>query len=129
MKIQPILFVSSLLLTGLGIVTLFVPDEIAGFLSKSGQATSGVMVQLLAGALFALGILDWMNRYATIGGIYGRPVVLANFALFFITTTTLARYAPAAGGGIVLWGATGVCGILAALYARLFFGSPRGGKT
>ena len=127
MKIQPLLFASALLLMGLGIVTLFAPDEIAGIVSKSGQATSGVVVQLLAGALFALGILDWMNRYATIGGIYGRPVVLANFAFFFITTTTLARFALAVGGGIALWGATGVSGILAALYAQLFFGSPRGG--
>ncbi|HEY6572442.1 MAG TPA: hypothetical protein VI198_03915 [Candidatus Eisenbacteria bacterium] len=128
MKIQPLLLVSAILLMCLGVVTLFAPDEIAGLLSKSGVATRGVVVQLLAGALFALGILDWMNRYATIGGIYGRPVVLANFAFFFITATTLARHAPAAGG-IAFWGATGVCGILAALYALLFFGSARGGTA
>ena len=129
MKIQPLLFASALLLMGLGIVTLFAPDEIAGLLSRSGQATSGVVVQILAGALFALGILDWMNRYATIGGIYGRPVVLANFAFFFITATTLARLALATGAGVALWGATGVCAVLAALYAQLFFGAPPGGKS
>ncbi len=57
MKIQPLLFASALLLMGLGIVTLFAPDEIAGLLSRSGQATSGVVVQILAGALFALGAI------------------------------------------------------------------------
>ncbi|MEK7315014.1 MAG: hypothetical protein AAB011_02445 [Candidatus Eisenbacteria bacterium] len=74
MKIQPLLFISAILLMGLGILTLFAPDEIAGLLSRPGQRTSSVAVQLLAGALFSLGIL-------------------------------------------------------AALYARLFFGSPRGGTT
>lgn len=54
---------------------------------------------------------------------------LAAFVGLLITTTTLARFTPAAGGRIALWGATGVCGVLAALYARLFFGSLRGGTS
>ncbi len=81
MKIQPLPFASALLLMGLGVVTLFAPDEVAGLLSSSGQATSGVAVQILAGA------------------------------------------------GVALWGATGLCAVLAALYARLFFGAPPGGKS
>lgn len=127
MRLHPVLFASALLLGGSGVVALFAPDEIAAWLGLPLAGAARALVQLLSGALFALGMLDWMNRYATVGGIYGRPAVLANFAFFFITTTTLARFAPAAGGGVALWGATGACGILAALYARLFFGTPRGG--
>ena len=129
MKIQPLLFGSAILLMGLGIAMLFLPDEIAAVLIGSGHATTPVVIQLLAGAVFALGILDWMNRYATVGGIHGRPVVLANFAFFFITTTTLARFSSGVRGDVALWIAVGVCGVLAAFYARLFFSSPRGGVS
>jgi len=129
MKLQPTLLASAILLMGFGIVTLFAPVEIASFLGRSGQTTSPVVVQLLGGALFAMGTLDWMNRYATIGGIFGRPVVVANLTIFFISTTTLARHALATGSGIAVWGVAAICAILAVLFARLMFSSPRGGTS
>ncbi len=128
MKTQPLVIASAALFLASGIAALFAPEEISRLLGAVGGRTGGSLVQLLAGALFALGMLNWMNRYATIGGIYGRPLVVTNFAFFFIATTTLARVAPAAGGGIALWGATIVCGVMAALYAWLFFSAPRGGS-
>jgi hypothetical protein len=114
---------------GLGGVTLFAPDELAALVGTTGQGSGAMVMQLLGGALFAIGFLDWMNRFATIGGIYGRPVVAANLAFFFIAATTFARRAlragPDAGAGPLLWGALGVSGILALAYGRIMFASPR----
>lgn len=124
MRLQPVLFASALLLGASGVVALFAPDEIAAWLGLPPAGAARALVQLLSGALFALGMLDWMNRYATVGGIYGRPVVITNFTFFLIAATTLARAAAAVGGGVALWVGTGVCAVLAVLYGRLFFGAP-----
>jgi hypothetical protein len=135
MRPTPILLLSAILLIATGIATLFAPDEIAVVLAKAGQTTGGTIVQLLGGALFALGLLDWMNRFATVGGIYGRPVVLANFAFFFISATTIARLVMRTGGremagagsgaGLAAWGALAISALLAFAYGRLFFTAPR----
>jgi len=132
MKPQPILLASAVLLMASGVATLFAPDEIAVILARSGEPASAMVVQLLGGALFALGFLDWMNRFATIGGIYGRPIVVANLAFFFIAATTFARRAFRAGAGAIgrsdlpLWVALAICAALAVAYARYMFTSPRG---
>lgn len=129
MKLQPILFPSAVLLMGAGAAALFAPDEIAAWLGLPPGVATRALVQLLSGALFGLGMLDWMNRYATVGGIYGRPVVISNFAFFFIAATTLARAAAGGGGGgAALWAGTSICGALAVLYGRLFFGAPGGAR-
>ncbi|HSQ61127.1 MAG TPA: hypothetical protein VLT84_11990, partial [Acidobacteriota bacterium] len=107
MRLQPVLFASAVLLGASGIVTLFAPDEIAAWLGLPSVGAARALVQFLSGALFALAMLDWMNRYATVGGIYGRPVVIANFTFFFIAATTLARAAASGGGGAALWVGTG----------------------
>lgn len=129
MKPQPILVASAVLLMGLGGVMLFAPDELAAFLGNSGHATGAMVMQLLGGALFAIGFLDWMNRFATVGGIYGRPVVVTNLSFFFIATTTFARRVfrvePGAGADALTWGALGVSALFAVAYARIFFVSPR----
>lgn len=129
MKPQPILVTSAILLMVGGLATLFAPVEIAALLANSGEPAGALVVQLLGGALFAFGFLDWMNRFATIGGIYGRPVVAANLAFFFIAATTFARRAFRGGAGesagLPTWAALAICALLAIGYARIMYSSPR----
>ena len=47
-----------------------------------------VPLQLFAGGLLAIASLNWMGRGAIYGGIYGRPIVVANFGFGLIMTTT-----------------------------------------
>jgi hypothetical protein len=121
MKAQPILVVAGLLLLGCGLAALFAPGEMAGFLGSRGQPTSAVVIQLLGGALFALGFLDWFSRFSAIGGIHGRPVLVANLSFFFIAATTLLRHALGSEGTAVAWLPAGVAGALAAWFGRLLF--------
>jgi hypothetical protein len=66
---------------------LFFPDVAA---SSMGLGTSAELgLQLFAGGLFAIAGLDWVGRGAIYGGIYGRPIVVANFGFGLITSTTL----------------------------------------
>jgi len=47
-------------------------------------------VQLLAAGLLGFAALNWVGRSAIYGGIYGRPIVLANFGYGIISVMTLA---------------------------------------
>lgn len=128
MKLQPSLFAAAVVLMASGVATLFLPQELAALASKAGELTSPLVMQLLGGSLFALGMLDWMNRFATIGGIYGRPVVIANLTFFFIATTTFVRAGMGSGGGIAIWIAAAVSAFFAIWFARMMFG-PAPGAT
>jgi hypothetical protein len=70
-------------------------------------------------AIFALGFLDWFSRFSAIGGIHGRPVLMANLSFFFIAATTLGRHASSGAGGPVAWLLAGLGGLLAAWFGRL----------
>lgn len=128
MKPQPSVFAAAVLLMACGALALFMPQELAGGLDRAGAPTSPLVVQLLAGALFAVGMLDWMSRFATIGGIYGRPVVLTNLVLFFTAAMTLVRHAMRVGGAGP-WAAFGVSAFFAVWFARIMFLPSPGAKT
>ena len=129
MKLQPCLFASAIFLMAAGAAILFFPQELAYFLG-SPRLLGGplIVVKLLAAALFALGMLDWMNRFATVGGIYGRPVLMANFTFYFITTITLARVAFTTGASKAHWGGLAICAFFGTWFAWLLFGRSPGAK-
>ena len=65
-------------------------------------------------------MFNWMTRGFTMGGIYGRPVVMTNFTLFFVAATTTVRPVLAGGRpgpiGVLL-----VFGLFAVAYGYLLF--------
>ena len=86
---------SAVVLAVLGVLTLFFPEELVTAL-QLGAAVQ-LPVQLLAGGFFGIAVLDWTGRGAIYGGIYGRPIVLANFgsriptARPLVSSSTLGR--------------------------------------
>ena len=78
---------SAVVLAVLGVLTLFFPEELVTAL-QLGAAVQ-LPVQLLAGGFFGIAVLDWTGRGAIYGGIYGRPIVLANFGFRIPTARPL----------------------------------------
>jgi len=61
-----------------GLVLLFFPMEVG---IRLGFAMSASLpLQLFAGGVLSMAALNWMGRGAIYGGIYGRPIVVSNFA-------------------------------------------------
>lgn len=77
-----------LLLVG-GVALLFAPDVILPRLVPGFPAAGSWLGQLLAAAWLGLGALNWLSRSLLLGGIYGRPVVVANAACYFVAATVL----------------------------------------
>ena len=115
---RPLLSITALLLALAGGTGVFAPELIIG----AGALWPG---QLLGAAWLGLAALDWTGRGTIIGGIYGRPLLLANSTNFLIGALVLLRAAlvPSAPGW--LWAAFGVSAVLAGLYGwRLVKGAP-----
>jgi hypothetical protein len=103
-----------------GIVALFAPEVFLGAISMA-YVTPHWPVQILASALLALAIFNWMTRGFAMGGIYGRPIVMTNFTFFFCAAMSTVR-AVLAGGRPGPVGVLVVCGIFTIAYGLLAFG-------
>ena len=119
--------VSMAILGVCGVVGLLAPEVLLSAISMA-SVTPHWPVQLLASAWLGLAMLNWSTRGFTLGGILGRPVVLANFAHYFVAAMSTVR--PVLAGGrpgpmVVLV----VFGLLAVAYGYLLFARTPGASA
>ena len=111
-----------------GITALFAPEVLLSAISMA-EAVPHWPVQLLAAAWLALAMLDWMTRSFTMGGILGRPVLMANFTHYFVAAMVSIRPA-LAGGRPGPIGVVAIFGVFALAYGALLFGrTPSAGAS
>jgi hypothetical protein len=79
---------------------------------------------LLAAALFAFAMVNWMARGTTVGGIYGRPIALGNLTHFFVGGMALLSAVFSGQADPMLLVLLLVYGGFAALFALVLFRSP-----
>ncbi|AIZ64552.1 hypothetical protein PK28_14300 [Hymenobacter sp. DG25B] len=122
-KLVMTLSAAALILAGLSLT--FLPNEIAR-LSGVGQApVLNVLLQTLGALYFAFAMLNWMTKGSRIGGIYNRPIALANFAHFFMVALALLKALmsnPQLPAG--LWLVAGVYAVFAGLFSLILFRHP-----
>jgi len=114
---------AGVLLVG-GLALLFAPDVILPRLIPSYPAGGVWLGQMLAAAWLAVAALNWLSRTTLLGGIYGRPLVVANAALYFIATMVLARIVLREGASEALWFLLAPAALLAGLYGWLLLRGP-----
>ncbi|HEX5953025.1 MAG TPA: hypothetical protein VFY94_07610 [Rhodanobacteraceae bacterium] len=118
--------ISALVLFAAGLVLLFASDTVLPAILPGFPATGAWLGQLLAAAWLGVAASTWLQRRAVLGGIYGRPTVLANLALYFISALSLIRAVLGHGAPTVLWFAVAVTGVLAVAYGALLLHGPFG---
>ncbi|HEY0702446.1 MAG TPA: hypothetical protein VGD60_06745 [Candidatus Acidoferrales bacterium] len=83
---------SAAFMAALGLAATFLPQEIAARYGASGAGAPLTLLIQIAGALYlAFAILNWMVRNSPIGGIYNRPLALANVVHFAVAAITLLK--------------------------------------
>ncbi len=80
--------------------------------------------QLLAAAWLGVAALNWLQRATVLGGIYGRPVVLANLALYLVSALSLLRVVAGGAAPAAVWGALALAAPLALAYGALLLRGP-----
>ena len=116
--------VSAILLAAAGFALLFAADDLLPRLITGFPPQGAWLGQLLAAAWLGVAALNWLNRRARLGGIYGRPIVVTNISVYFISAMTLLRLVALPQAPLTVVVAALVASLLAGSYAWLLF---RGG--
>ncbi|HSK79430.1 MAG TPA: hypothetical protein VLQ45_23455 [Thermoanaerobaculia bacterium] len=120
---NPLLVFSAVLYFLAGVAALFAPQELLSFGGAVPSALAVSLLQAVGAAFLGFGMLNWLSRYSRVGGIYGRPIVAANFAHTFAAAALLVKAVPRGDGSPLAWAALGIYGVLAVLFGLKFFGS------
>jgi hypothetical protein len=107
-----------------GAAMLFAADTILALLVP-GYPSAGLWLgQLLAAALLGLGALNWFSQSTVLGGIYGRPVVMANVMFYLVSALGMLKASMRAGFPLALSLIAVVASVFAIVYGWLMMRGP-----
>tara|TARA_B100000700_G_scaffold278033_1_gene325855 strand:- start:50 stop:415 length:366 start_codon:yes stop_codon:yes gene_type:complete len=109
----------------IGISLIFLPKEILDYFELSASDTLELLMQITGSLYFAFAMLNWMSKGSIIGGIYGRPIAIANLTHFVIAGLSLIKGIMANTGlSYVIWSIAIVYSIFAILFGIVAFKHP-----
>lgn len=116
--------ISAMFLLLAGLALLFASDSLLPALVPGFPSGAAWLGQLLAAGWLAIAALNWLNRFTLLGGIYGRPVVLTNVAVYFISALSMLRALVGHEAPAVAWGLLVPFALMAAVYGLLMLRGP-----
>jgi len=121
MNTKLLMTASSLALALAGIFALFAPDVLLALFSAPMSDLLSVPIQLMGALYFSMAMMNWTAKDSAIGGIYARPVSIANFSHFLIGTLLLAKVVLSSGFNLAITLLLVVYAIFAILFYWLVF--------
>ena len=115
---------SALVLGALGLSATFLPQEIAAYLGVPPEGALPLLIQVLGALYFAFAMQNWTAKDSLIGGIYNRPIALANLVHFVVGALALAKGAFANTADTVIIAFAVVYALFAIAFGMIFFTSP-----
>jgi len=121
---------SSALILGIaGITMTFAPYEIVAFITIKPSKPLELVIQIIGALYFAFAMLNWMTKSSLIGGIYNRPVAVANLTHFLIVALALIKAVLATPGlSAAMLATTIVYSLFAVLFGIILFRHPMPGS-
>lgn len=130
MNTRIILTVTSIILGSIGIILTFAPDTVLSNLNIEVSPTSLLVAQVLGGLYFGYSMLNWMAKGSLIGGIYNRPIAIANFSHFLIAGLAIIKSLLSNPGlQRILWMAGAIYIALGILFTIILFRHPINSPT
>ena len=74
---------SAIILALIGISLIFLPKEILDYFELSVSDTLELLMQIIGSFYYAFAMLNWMSKGSIIGGIYNRPIAIANLTHYY----------------------------------------------
>ena len=130
MNTKLLMTLSAMILALIGISLIFLPNEILDYLELSVSETLQLLMQIIGSLYFALAILNWMSKGSIIGGIYNRPIAMANLTHFVIAGLALIKGILANPSlSYVIWSIAIIYSIFAIFFGIVAFKHPVGEKN
>jgi|TARA_B100002051_G_scaffold121297_1_gene115509 hypothetical protein len=125
MNTKSLMTSSAIILALIGISLIFFPKEILDYFELSTSDTLELLMQIIGSFYFAFAMLNWMSKASLIGGIYNRPIALANWTHFFIAVLALIKGVLANPSlSYVIWSIAIIYSIFAILFGIVLFKHP-----
>ena len=125
MNTKSLMTSSAIILALIGISLIFFPKEILDYFELSASDTLELLMQITGSLYFAFAMLNWMSKGSLIGGIYGRPIAIANLTHFVIAGLSLIKGIMANTGlSYVIWLIAIIYSIFAILFGIVLFKHP-----
>lgn len=125
-----ILSSSALLLAFSGLALTFFPDEFAESLDLPDRTSVLLLIQVIGAMYFGFAMLNWMSRRSLIGGIYNRPIAIANMTHFMMVGIALTKLMLSKTElPRIFWLITLVYAVYALIFGRLLFTTPKLGQA
>ena len=119
------MILSAAFLAVIGISLTFLPAEIAGITGITPDKTFTVILQLLGALYFSFALLNWMAKGTIIGGIYNKPVSIANLTHFVIGGLALIKLLLSNHDlPYPIWILAGIYAVFAVLFGVIFSKNP-----
>ena len=120
---------SAVLLAVIGLFLSFLTTETASYFQFATTGIASVFFQILGALYFAFAMLNWMTKDNVMGGIYNRPIAVANLTHFLIgglaLLKNLIRHPDLPQ---IIWLLAGMYAVFAILFGMIFFRSPVANK-
>ena len=91
MNTKLLMTASAVILGVIGLGLSFIPKEIIEYLNLEPNIISTLAFQLLGAVYLGFGMMNWMAKGSTIGGIYNRPIAIGNFMHFGVGALALIK--------------------------------------
>jgi hypothetical protein len=116
---------SAAVLAAAGLALLFAADELQRYMNAASTAVMPAFtLQLWGAGLLGLASANWIARGVTLGGIYGRAIVLGNVAHWTIGGLAGLRAALDRPGAVGLWTVAAVYTVFAVAFGWLLRRDP-----
>jgi hypothetical protein len=91
MHTKTLMTLSALFMAILGLACTFMPQEIAARYGAAANEPTTLLIQVTGALYVAFAILNWTVRNSPIGGIYNRPIAMANVLHFVVVALALLK--------------------------------------
>lgn len=115
---------SAVLLGAAGVLLSFAPEVGLAVLGVAASPVALLIGQLVGALYFGFAMLNWMNKDNPTGGIYNRPVVVANLTHFTIAGLAMLKFLSGSQPAPALWAVGAVYTLLAIVFAIVLYTHP-----
>lgn len=123
MNTKLLMTLSAILMGVTGMALTFFPEEILLLILPEMNAGMSLVLQIAGALYFGFALLNWMARGNIIGGIYSRPIAIANVTHFFMAGIALVKSA-SHSNAILLWLVGSIYLIIAFFFGVVLYTHP-----
>ena len=119
---------SAIILAASGLALTFFPDELADSINLPEGASVKLLIQTIGAMYFGFAMLNWMSSRSLIGGIYNRPIAIANMTHFMMVGIALTKLMLSKALPQSFWLVTLIYVVYALIFGWLLFTTPNLGQ-